>query len=235
MRYAMTSTSKPQVPPVTLRLDEDHRKTLDDLAAARDITPSEVLRLGLRLMARTQNSSSVPLYPRLVDEQQIDEAIEEATSAACQVLDRLFPAKGKEVRGISSNFQGTLKEHIEAMLTGKEASSRSYARHINTLFGDYRALGRLRRSAEAQEGYGIIQLPTKPFEEPTFFHSDKNRLVELNAVGADTLFTSEDAALKAAYAWMAKEELSPRDLPLRLCLLSWAGGDGPLKVTEIAD
>ena len=70
-------------------------------------------------------------------------------------------------------------------------------------------------------------------DEPLYFHSDARRFVPLAKVGADTLFTSKEAALNAVFAWMKDEDLSPRELQLKLCVLSFAE-DGPLRMTAVA-
>jgi len=224
-----TETKNPS--PISLRLDETHQKTLNQLSLGS--SPSDVLRKGLRMVASSELSAGAPLYARLVDEPEIEEAVEEAMQAAVDVLDRLFPQKGPEKFGISSNFQGVLKEHITAMLTGKASARSTHSRALNALFGDWKSLGQV-RSAGPQEGYSVVQLPVRHGDDPMYYHSDKKRFVPLATVGADTLFTSEDAALKDVFTWMKSEELSPREVQLKLCVLSFAH-DGPLQVVAVAD
>ncbi len=220
----------PTKSPVTVRLDDEHRLTLESLAA--DSSPSDVLRRGLRMVASAERAANAPLHPRLVSEDAIVEVIERAAQAACEVLDELFEGHPKERGGISSNFVGTLQDHLEAMLTGKEASHRSYSRELNALFGDWRSLGRL-RAATANEGFSIMLTSDLAGAPPLFFHSDRQSFVELHAVGADTLYTSEDAARRAVFDWMRKNAISPRAYHLRLCLLAF-GDTGPLTVAEVA-
>ena len=218
--------------PVTLRLDDEHRQTLEQLAL--DSSSSEVLRRGLRMVASEQAMTGAPMYPRLVDDADIESAVEEAARAACEALDKLFPAGTRpESQGISSNFQGTVKEHLLAMLTGKPGAAWNATRQLPSLFGDWRALGRLPRSAGAHEGYGVVQLPSRHGDEALYYDSDHRRFVPLKSLDASTLFTSADGALKAAFAWMAQNTLSPRACSLKLCLLSFEA-DGPLTMVEVA-
>lgn len=228
--YYTRNTMPPTKPPVTLRLDDEHRGQLERLAQAS--SPSDVLRRGLRLVADTELASDAPMYPRLVDDEDVDEVIEDATRAACDVLQQLFPDKGPELHGISSNFQGTLKEHLQAMLAGRPAATWSHRRHLNALLGDGRSLGSI-RSAATQEGYSLTRLPTRHGDEPVYFDSDSARFVPLERVSAGSLFTSPEAAVREAFAWMQAHDVSPRQAPLRLCLLSFAH-DGPLRLVDIA-
>jgi hypothetical protein len=228
-KAAMTD---PKNPPVTLRLDSEWRQALDQLAS--NSSASEVLRRGLRMVASEHAMPGAPMYPRLVDDADVEAAVEEATRAACEVLDSLFPAGTRpESRGISSNFQGTLKEHLLAMLTGKPGASWSHDRQIPALFGDWRALGRLSRSAGAQEGYGVVQLPGRQGDEALYFDSDHNRFVPLAELDPGTLFTSSELAVKAAFAWMETNTLSPRACSLKLCLVRFAD-DSSLEMTALA-
>lgn len=225
----MTTPSKA---PVTLRLDDEHRQTLDELAAQS--SSSEVLRRGLRMVASENAMPEAPMYPRLVDDADIESAVEEAARAACEALDKLFPAGTRpESQGISSNFQGTVKEHLLAMLTGKPGAAWSAARQMPALFGDWRSLGQLPRVAGPHEGYGIVQMPARQGDEALYFDSDHNCFVPLKSLEASTLFTSSEGALKAAFAWMAKHTLSPRACSLKMCLLNFEA-DGPMTMTEVA-
>ena len=56
--------------------------------------------------------------PPAIDSKKVDDAVEQAASEACDVLDKVFP--GWDNGGITSNFQGHLANHIRAMLLGKD-------------------------------------------------------------------------------------------------------------------
>lgn len=54
---------------------------------------------------------------RHIDDSEVHEAVERATSAACAVLDELFP--GGDSRGICTNFAGLLERSLLQMLSGQ--------------------------------------------------------------------------------------------------------------------
>ena len=221
--------------PTSLRLDEEHQSILDSLVTLHD-KPSDVIRRGLRMVAGAEISREDPLYPRLVTDPEIEAVIEQATQAAVEVLDTLFPKKGPEKFGISSNFQGGLKEHITAMLTGKDAARRSTTLMLTPLFADYWSLGRLPfMDRKPNQGYGLVQPAKRTKEAATYFDADRGAFVPLEQVPAGALFTSQEYALDAAFAWLRKNDISPREAGLKLCVLSWSDKeDEPLEVVAVA-
>lgn len=227
-----SSDEKPaaQRAPITVRLDAEHHETLQRLSA--ESSSSEVLRQGLRLLGHAQTPSGAPLYPWLVNSPEVQEAIERATAAACEVLDEFFVGRPAETQGISSNFQGTLKEHIEAMLTGRSSATWRYRRHVNALFGDGDSFGRV-SSASRFEGYTVVQRATRSGDEDLFFHCDRNAFVPLAQLPAGVLYNRPEIAVKEVFAWLDAEQRSPRDAELRLCKLSYEA-EGPLRVVEVA-
>lgn len=227
----MASESKPQAP-VSVRVVGKDREALEELAQGG--TTSGVLLQGLRLMHNLQGRNEMPLYPRCVEDEDVSEVIDRAAKAACEVLDELFPGEPPETRGISSNFIGGLREHIEAMLTGRQASRRTISLALKPLLGDYWSLGRI-RGAEKNEGYCVVQPAMRLGREDLYFHSDRRGFVELKRITADTLYTSQEAAQKDVFEWMRKNDVNPRENPLRLCLLAWdPNTEGPLTVATVA-
>jgi transcriptional regulator with XRE-family HTH domain len=72
-------------------------------------------------------AEDLPRHARHLDSEDTDEAIEAAANAACRVLDEWLAVKRPERDGISSNFQGQLREHVSAMLCGKPGAMHSMA------------------------------------------------------------------------------------------------------------
>lgn len=226
------SNDKPTpLAPVTLRLDRENRELLEDLS--RDSSASAVLRLGLQTLARLQTNTKGALYPVDVDEPHVKDAITRAAKAAVETLDELFEGKKPESAGISSNFHGLLEEHLRAMLLGREAAYRTHRTHLNALFADHKVFGEVRQ-AQRDEGYCLAKQATTLGQETLYFDSDRNRFVELFRVEVGSLYTSVDAAIKAGLAWLKSEELSPREHPLRLCILGWDGSEKGIFLREIA-
>lgn len=216
--------------PITFRLQsEELQSAMAELS--KGSSQSDVLRQGLRLLSQTELNAGAPLYPKQVTDSVVTETIERAAAAAVEVLDELFPAKNKEGFGISSNFHGILIEHLQAMLTGRAFSNPGYQRHLNVLYGYSQSFGRI-RSAKPMEGYTVERSMPKPFSAATYFDSDSNRFVELQKLPVGALFTSQQAAIDHVFGWMDKESISPREMKLRLCLVSWEHDE--LAVTEVA-
>lgn len=57
-----------------------------------------------------------------LDSPKTEDAVERAAQAACEVLDEFLATAHPERDGISSNFQGLLREHLKAMLCGASAA-----------------------------------------------------------------------------------------------------------------
>jgi hypothetical protein len=66
-----------------------------------------------------------------LDRPEIDQAVEDAAQAACEILDKQFP--GWDNGGITSNFQGLLADHIRAMLKGNPFHDRRHGVPLPTL------------------------------------------------------------------------------------------------------
>ena len=199
---------------------------LDSVARADGVSTSQVIKTGLELVARARQVSDqarLPLYPRLVDEEEIDDAVERATSAACEVLDELMATMSKrlpELNGISSNFQGLLADHIRAMLTGAENASKGHRTHLTPLFYS----GRFRRIAPLQgplQGYSMVRTAAKAGDPALYFVDDRG-WVPLEALGAGDLYTSAEAALTAVLKAMRNQGDSPREMPMKLTILDFS-------------
>lgn len=214
--------------PTPVRLTDDDESALKTIPGNR----SEILKRGIHLQA-VHERPMVPLYPHDVSEADIVDAIEEAANLATKRLDELFRGAPPEKAGISSNFQGLLVEHLSAMLTGREYSKKSYSRQLNSLYGDWRTFGR-QVSAGNLEGITLLEVPDQLGNEQLFYDDDKKRFVPLAQLSVGALFTGTEAAVKAGFAWLRANELSPRERPLRLCVLSFAK-DGPPTVVRIAE
>lgn len=203
-------------PPISFRPDPAQRKLIDTLASAGGMSATDVVKRGLDLMAAVHAPARPPLYPRSVDDADVDVAVEEAVRAACERLDALFRAPGApEVRGISSNFQGLLADHIRAMLAGK-----SHATPLNPLLARWDSFGRHVYPKAPQQGVTLMR-PAQRVSEPDLFYS-AGRFVELQKVEPGDLFTSSEAALKDYLAYLRRREESPQECPTRLVIIDYS-------------
>lgn len=222
----MTSPSSP----IPVRLPDELRKELDVLAESS--SASQVLRDGLSRLSRLRTPREQPLYARMIDEADVDDVIERAVSAACDVLDELFPDAPKESRGIGSNFQGVLGDHIRAMLTGLEARHSNHSTYLNALLGRWDSFGRLPNAAHsARIGYTVAK-PGERHDQPALF-LNAGSMVPLEKLSPGDLYTSVEACAQAAMRWMHGRDISPRDEGLRMCAIEITS-EGPLKLVQVA-
>jgi hypothetical protein len=229
--------SPAQARPVSIRLTGEESSVLESLQAE---STSQVFKDGLALLAGTELTRDVALYPRAVDEPAVDDAVEEAVKAACDVLRGLFPAgPGVELRAISSNFQGTLADHIRAMLCGYDGAKLSYRRDINALLADWKTFGRLKSAevfASARVGYTVMQYGRGAPD--LFLDPESGKMVGLERLRFGVTCTTQDVAVGEALKWLAKNVLSPRQERFHLVALldSGLGNEyDPMSVIEIAD
>lgn len=224
--------------PISVRLNDIQQRDLEDLGGGENA--SAVLQEGLARMARLRLDSA-PLYARMVEDKSVEDAVDRAVSAACSELDELFPeGKGKEFKGIGSNFQGLLAEHIKAMLTGLESADRSWKTQLNALLATEWSLGRFPRGMhfEPDVGFAAVRLAKKHGQVDVFLdteregHSERS-YIPLEKVSPGGLFTSAAACAKGVFEWMEEADLSPRDEDLRLCALRITDS-GPLQVVAVA-
>lgn len=83
----------------------------------------------------------LPLHPLYQDAPLVQETLERAAAAATQILDELFAGANVESAGINSNFQGLLKDHLEAMLVGKRYHRGPFDAGLNRLVYTEAAIG----------------------------------------------------------------------------------------------
>lgn len=221
-------TSTPTNSPITARFRPEDRALLERLAAGG--TATAVLQRGLHFAAEAELKKGLPLYPRLVDDEDVREVIEQAARAAVAVLDSLFPPGSPETRGVSSNFQGKLVAHMRAMLTGRVGSFAST--HLQPLLMEESVFGGLRCPASTE---GITFALDKKLhgDEQQVFDSERRQFVPLAKVQPGSLYTNEADAIKDMVGWLRGQEMSLREFPMKLCLLSWEK-DGPLELAELA-
>jgi len=130
-----------------------------------------------------------------VSDARVEQAVEEAARAACQVLDELFP--GSDAGGIGSNFQGRLESVLTEMLNGRDpASGRSRHTQLPKLALTDEDFGRMEEGYEifyivrAEDGW-VLDWAGKQFVKPM-----------REQEGVDPFVTFADA-VKGAIKWMA--------------------------------
>jgi hypothetical protein len=93
-----------------------------------------------------------------IDDPEVEQVVDEAVSLLCRELDSLFPGAAPDGgRGISSNFQGLMVEHVKAMLTGKNQARRSHHTHLPVLLADDNVFGQPFELPKVQgAGYVVV-------------------------------------------------------------------------------
>lgn len=217
--------------PVSVRLNEQQLAGIGGMGARG---ASEALQEGLDRLIRLRTPGHLPLYPRMVDDPEVTQAIEDAVSAACDELQRLFPqGRGVEYHGISSNFQGLLIEHIKAMLTGKEAADRSWRTELNALLATDDSFGRIPYEKDGPHvGYTVAKLSEQLGQVDLFLDPDRG-YCELAQLGAGGLYTTKDACVRGVLDRMARKGELPREEGVRLSAIEITDR-GPLRVHAIA-
>ena len=211
-------------PPISFRPNPAHRELLADLKREEGMSPSEVVKRGLELMRAVHVPARQPLYARRVDDSDVDAAVEEAVSAACDVLDGLFGQEGSpETRGISSNFQGLLADHIRAMLCGFEHANKTHTTPLNPLLARWDSFGRHVHTKTPQQGVTLMR-PAQRVSESDLFYSE-GQFVEVQKINVGGLFTSSEAAVKDYLAYLRRRGESPQEHPTRLVVVDFAAND----------
>lgn len=203
-------------PPISFRPETAQRRLID--ALARDgLSATEVIKRGLDLMRELHEPARQPLHARSISDADVDVAIEEAASAACERLDELFKGQGSpEVRGISSNFQGLLAQHLRAMLTGRSHDYSLGRTRLNPLLARADSFG---RPVIPGPGQGVTFLrPAQRVGEADLYYSE-GRFVPLKDIDVGGLFTSSAAAIKDYLAFLRQENESPQERPAYLVLI----------------
>lgn len=215
--------------PATIRLTAEDEEALSRLPGNR----SDIIRRGIHLQADAL-ATGKPLYPVSVDTASVKDIVERAAAAAVRELDALFPQAPPESAGISSNFQGFLAEQLSAMLMGHHTPPRRSTRAVLTpLFGDFYTFGKPVYPGD-MEGIALMKVADRLGTEPEFLDTERGRVVKHEELRVGDLFTSSEAAVDAAYAWLFKNKKSPREFPLRLCLMA-IPDQGPPALVKIAE
>lgn len=95
----------------------------------------------LERRARVEDENAAQ-YAMHVDDPEVGQVIEDAVHSLCRELDSLFPGAAPDGgKGVGSNFQGLMVEHVKAMLTGKNQARRSHYTHLPVLLADDNAFG----------------------------------------------------------------------------------------------
>lgn len=140
-------------------------------------------------------ADDLPRQPRHLASKETDQAIEDAVRAACALLDSWLQVKHPERDGISSNFQGQLREHVAAMLCGKPGSTQS-VQLKRLVYSDDFVGGPMFCDDEACQGWAL-----RVRGEPTVLQGSKT--LELRQSGFDPYSTRADA-LKALRKYVEK-------------------------------
>lgn len=146
----------------TFRLQQSALKELDRMVSEEHF-PNHTAALEARLVHPSRSESSgYALYPMHVEDDQVRAVVDEAVRLACRELDSLFPGVAPDGgKGISSNFQGLLVEHVNAMLTGQNQARRSHHTHLPTLLANDQAFGaQFRLPAVQGAGYVVLSPST---------------------------------------------------------------------------
>jgi biotin operon repressor len=77
----------------------------------------------------------------------VEDAVEQAAAEACQVLDAIFP--GYDAGGITSNFQGLLKDILSDMVKGRAPVVRGHSTALPTLVADGTFFGAPNQAGDA--------------------------------------------------------------------------------------
>lgn len=207
--------------PVSFRPDAPQRELIAALRESDGLSPSDVVKRGLDLMRAVHAPARPPIYALSVDDAKVDNAVEEAISAACEVLDALFEGQGSpETRGISSNFQGLLGDHIRAMLCGFEHANKTYSTPLPPLLARWDSFGRHVSAKEANQGITLMRPAQRVGEDDTFF--GERGMVPLSILEPGELFTSSEAAVKGYLEYLRRREESPQDHPARLVVVDFS-------------
>lgn len=154
------------------------------------------------------------MKPMHIEDEEIQDAIQQAARAACEVLDETFPGHDGNKPGITSNFQGLLVEILVQMLAGNDPVSRGSATRLPRLVFTDRSFGDCRQRSE--DGYVVLKpkaaapryfSPMNPPDpEPELVLNDMGtRFIPIDTPDAIDPFTSFEAAVKAAMDYMKRE------------------------------
>lgn len=181
------------------------------------------------------------VHPIHIDDAEVEKAIERAVASACFELDMIFPDAPPETKGISSEFQGLLREHVRAMLTGKPAANKSTRTHLPVLLASDNVFGE-HFDLPAEQGAGYLAFNPVTREvlsaySGKFVKAARLPDVEFGAArqlqaplyfsfggrDVDALFSFHDGATRAALVAMNEMGESPSTYPVRIIAAVYEG------------
>lgn len=159
---------------------------------------------------------------RYIEDESVQEAIEDAARAACQVLDEHFP--GGDGGGITSNFQGLLAEVIGHMLAGNSVldAKRGHYTSLPKLVLDDRAFGESVPGdmfvVAMEDGYNWDVVDNKPVSTKRLLvlNDSGRRFVPVSDVDHVDPFTSFEAARRGAIEYLRESGLALEDVKLSI-------------------
>lgn len=218
----------------TFRLSAPTLKELDSMVSDK-LFPNETaaVEAAIRSYRRAPASARPSLYARHVDDADVNAVVENAVHSACRELDSLFEGAAPDGgRGVSSNFQGLLVDHVKAMLNGKMHAQRSHHTDLPVLLADDRVFGSCftlpevpgtgylvidPASAKVVSAYDSRYSPSKAGSvDMRVVSAYSGRLISLMTEDADVLFSSHEAATQAGLAALRNAGLTPAECPLKI-------------------
>lgn len=187
----------------TFRLNHSALEELDTMVATGPY-PNHTAAVESLILGNTKPADyRLPVYARHVDDADVMAVVENAVSNLCENLDVLFPdAPPEGGRGISSNFQGLLVDHIKAMLAGRSDAGRSHSTHLPKLLATYDVFGKpfvLPKTPGA--GYLIYHLESlkvlSAYSGAFMQASQRGELLSFGGQDADVLFSDYEGATEA--------------------------------------
>ncbi|KWU23426.1 helix-turn-helix domain-containing protein [Burkholderia cenocepacia] len=158
----------------------------------------------------------LPQHALHLESEAIDEAVEEATRAACRVLDEMFPEGTRpEVDGIGSEFQGLLANHLRALLRGQPYQAPQYLTHLRKLVYSDADLGRNYHLPEGADGFLVRVVDQRQVLEDGRFKP---------IIRVSDMYSSWENAATALRLFVEKGEHPPG--PVRIVPGYWAGEAG---------
>jgi hypothetical protein len=128
----------------TFRLPKQAIEELDRMVTTEN-HPSHTAALEALLLQQRKAvpDSSASLYALHVEDDEVQEVVDRAVQLACRELDELFPGAAPDGgKGVSSNFQGLLVDHVKAMLTGQMYARRGHYTQLPVLLANDNVFGR---------------------------------------------------------------------------------------------
>jgi hypothetical protein len=149
----------------TFRLPKPAIEELDRMVQQenfRDHTAALTSVLMTRSVPAPAPAENAALYAMHIDDPEVEQAVDEAVRLLCRELDSLFPGAAPDGgKGVGSNFQGLMVEHVKAMLTGKNQARRSHHTHLPVLLADDNAFGQPFALPNVQGAGYVVVNPTK--------------------------------------------------------------------------